>query len=329
MAEFEVIDKYFNFGHSGFNTSKRVIKSIGDDCAILDVPKKSKLVTSTDTLIEGVHFFSDVAAADLAYKALAVNVSDLAAMGAKPLAFTLAITLPETDSSWLSEFSRSLKQASKQFDIPLVGGDTTQGYNAQSGISITISVFGTVKKEKVLLRDTAKQDQDIWITGYLGNAAAALALHGKERLNEQQKYLWQQLVKPSINHKFSRKLTKYCQCAIDVSDGLLADLGHIIVQSKVGAKVNVEALPLSDALIDEVGIEEARQYALTGGDDYQLCFVADRKWRNSIHNLAERYDVSVSRIGKIVEQGMHIILEDKPLAITKNSWQHFKKQSCY
>ncbi|NVJ67350.1 MAG: thiamine-phosphate kinase [Gammaproteobacteria bacterium] len=319
MAEFQIIKNYFDFEQK---LSNSIVKSIGDDCAILDIPKNKQLVTSTDTLVAGVHFFDDVSSQDLAYKALAVNVSDLLAMGAKPLAFTLAITLPEINHDWLRTFSESLQQAANDFSINLVGGDTTQG-----PFSISITVMGLVKKGKAILRNGAKLGDDIWVTGSLGSARSALKLHGKSNLNYSEKVLWQALIKPEIPTKFSRKLAKFATSAIDISDGLLADLGHIMVQSQLGAQLIVEALPLQKSLIDTVGIESARQLALAGGDDYQLCFTANRKHRQRVLKHANKTSTQVTRIGKIIEHGYEILLEGETYPITENSWQHFKSES--
>ncbi len=316
MAEFNLIQNYFNFEQ---DLSKSVVKAIGDDCAILDIPKGRQLVTSTDTLISGVHFFDNIDPADLAYKALAVNVSDLLAMGAKPLAFTLAISLPGINASWLEAFSQSLQQAAQNFSINLIGGDTTQG-----SLSITITVYGTLKKGKAVLRNGAQLGDDIWVTSTLGSARSALKLHNKDSLSDEQKLLWQKLIRPQIPFKFAKRLNKFATAAIDLSDGLLADLGHIMVQSQLGARLMVETLPLEEALIEQEGIGQARQYALAGGDDYQLCFTAHKKYRKKILYHAEKTQTQVTRIGKIIEQGYQVLLNGEPLAITENSWQHFQ-----
>lgn len=318
MAEFQIIKDYFDFEQS---YSDSVVQSIGDDCAILDIPKGKQLATSSDTLVAGVHFFEDVCPQDLAYKALAVNVSDLLAMGAKPLAFTLAITLPKVENDWLKAFTNSLKQTAEKFSINLVGGDTTQG-----PLSISITAMGLVKKDKAVLRSGAQFEDDIWVTGFLGSARSALKLHGKAQLNQEEQQLWNSLVRPEIPYQFSKQLAKYATAAIDLSDGLLADLGHIMVQSQLGAELIVEALPVHESLIEVEGIESARQFALAGGDDYQLCFTANRKDREKILVQAEKKQIRVSRIGKIIEQGYRILLDGETFPITENSWQHFKNE---
>ncbi|GAA4362342.1 thiamine-phosphate kinase [Kangiella marina] len=341
MAEFDLIERYFTFEydfdqHSNDDdpkqastkksTSKpRVVKGIGDDCAIFDIPSKYQLVTSTDTLVDGVHFFSDLDPELIAHKALAANVSDLAAMGAKPLAFTLSISLPEINEYWLAGFSKGLKKASKRFKVPLVGGDTTQG-----PLNINITAYGSVKKGRLLERHNAEVGDDIWVTGYLGEAAAALELQDKalvreEALTAAESELWQALTRPLPPLEFARKLTKISCCGLDISDGLAADLGHILSKSQCGAKLSVESLPISEALIEVVGLEQARQYALNGGDDYQLCFTASNKHRNKILNLAERCSINVTRIGKIHEAGLQLTLNGQPFESNRASWQHFNQ----
>ncbi len=318
MSEFQIIKNYFDFEQQ---LSNLVVKSIGDDCAILDIPKNKQLVTSTDTLVSGVHFFEDVNPADLAYKALAVNVSDLIAMGAKPLAFTLSITIPEINSAWLQSFSQSLQQASNGFAINLIGGDTTQG-----PLAFSINVMGLVKKDRAILRSNAKIDDDIWVTGFLGSARGALKLHGKISLKNDEQSIWQSLIRPDIPYQFCKKLSKFASSAIDVSDGLLADLGHIIVQSKLGAKIIVETLPIQENLIALEGIDQGRQMALAGGDDYQVCFTADKEHRQKILKRAKKTNTPVTRIGKIIQQGYNILLDGEAYPITENSWQHFKAE---
>ncbi len=318
MAEFNIIQQYFNFEQ---NASESIVKAIGDDCAILDIPKNKQLVTSVDTLVTGVHFYADVSPQDLAYKALAVNVSDLLAMGAQPLAYTLAITLPENDKLWLDAFSKSLKETSEQFSINLVGGDTTQG-----PLSISIQVFGLVKKHKAILRSGAQIGDDIWITGTLGSAKIALDINHKQDRNEFESSLWNRLVRPEIPYHFARKkFFKFASAAIDISDGLHADLSHILEQSQLGAEIMVEALPLDEALIEVAGIDKARQLALSGGDDYQLCFTANESFRNTIHQHANKTNTRVTRVGKMVasKYSLKVLLNKEAYEMNQASWQHF------
>lgn len=344
MAEFDLIKQYFTFEYDFDQNSKgnidaeqassksskstakpRVVKGVGDDCAVFDIPNNYQLVTSTDTLVDGVHFFSELSPDLIAHKALAANVSDLAAMGAKPLAFTLSISLPEINEHWLANFSKGLQKVSTLFKIPLVGGDTTQG-----PLNINITAYGVVKKGRLLERNKAVSGDDIWVTGYLGEAAAALELENKalgshNNLTDAEQVLWSALTQPIPPLKFARKLTKLSCCGLDISDGLMADLGHILKKSECGATIMVESLPVSDALVEVVGMEQAKQFALNGGDDYQLCFTASSKHRNKVLNLAEKHGVNVSRVGSIQQDGVSIQLHGKPFTSNRASWQHFNK----
>ncbi|GAA0201801.1 thiamine-phosphate kinase [Kangiella japonica] len=342
MAEFDLIERYFTFEYDFSDDSKdtsanspsaksskkpRVVKGIGDDCAIFEIPNKYQLVISTDTLVDGVHFFSNLQPELIAHKALAANVSDLAAMGARPLAFTLSISLPDVSMEWLQGFSAGIKSASEAFKIPLVGGDTTQG-----PLNINITAYGTVKKDRLLERNKAQFGDDIWVTGNLGEAAAALDLHqktlvNKEALSASEQALWDALTKPEPPLKFARKLTKFSSCGLDISDGLAADLGHILKKSRCGATLNVESLPVSDALETVAGTEQARQYALNGGDDYQLCFTAPQSNRDKINKLAARQGVKISRIGSITDNGLKVLLHGKPFKSERRSWQHFNNDN--
>lgn len=320
MTEFEIIKRYFSFssGVAEKKSSKTIVESVGDDCAIIRVPKKHHLATSIDTFLEGRHFFEETNPADIAYKALTVNVSDLLAMGAKPLGFTLALSMPNVDASWLESFSHSLQATSELYQIPLIGGDTTRG-----PLSISVSAFGAVKKDKAVKRIGAKIGDDIWVTGSLGLGNAALNLHQKTSLSNFEQELWQHLLRPTIPFQFARKLSRYASAAIDVSDGLLADLEHITVASQVGAQIDVEVLPLSESLIEVVGLDGARQKALIGGDDYQLCFTAPKNKRDKIVSRANKTHTQVTRIGNIVERGLCPLLDGEPYPVTESGWQHF------
>ena len=184
----------------------------------------------------------------------------------------------------------------------------------------------------MLERDKAQIGDDIWVTGHLGEAAAALELHQKalgieESLTASEKTIWDALTKPMPPLKFARKLTKLSSCGLDISDGLAADLGHILKKSRCGATLNVESLPVSDALKTAVGWEQAPQYALNGGDDYQLCFTAPQSNRDKINKLAARQGVKVSRIGCITENGLKVLLHGKPFKSERRSWQHFNNDN--
>lgn len=291
-SEFSLIKTYF----SALTPDRDdVILGIGDDCALLAPPANHLLATSVDTLVSGVHFFADVDPYKLGHKVLAVNLSDLAAMGAQPAWFTLALTLPEANPEWLQAFSAGMADLAKQHNVQLVGGDTTRG-----PLSITIQVTGFVEPQKALRRDKAKPGDIIFVSGTLGDAGAGLLLKKGQlpvdMLNEQdQQFVIDRLESPDPRNQLALQLSGESQAAIDISDGLLADLKHILSASRVGAVIDTAALPLSAAL-QKIPTELALKLALTAGDDYELCFTvpADRA-----SMLEAKHTGQIIRIGEI------------------------------
>ena len=268
-SEFDVIKKYFTFS----SHREDVVIAVGDDCAVVAVPAGKQLLVTTDTLISGVHFPVSTSAEDIAYKSLMVNLSDLAAMGATPAWVTLAITLPDIDEQWLSAFSNQFSAVLSDFDVSLIGGDTTKG-----ALSITVQAMGLCDQEKILRRDQAKPGDKVFVTGYLGDAAIGLHAIIDDLNDEKLSACVDKLNRPEARVCFAEELVEYSQCAIDISDGLLSDLGHILTASGVGAELALEKIPLAASLacLDK---KTAWEIALTGGDDYQLCFtLAEDDW---------------------------------------------------
>jgi thiamine-monophosphate kinase len=265
VKEFELIYRYF----AGLGRGEAVELGVGDDCAIVRLEDGERLVTSIDTLVEGVHFFPDTFPEDVGYRAVAVALSDLAAMGARPLGMTLALTLPEVDDLWLHAFSQGVGQASAQYGLPLVGGDTTAG-----PLTLSVSVFGAVPSGQALLRSGARTGDRVCVSGPLGDAAAAVAcLQGLWQPDvEDAEYLLQQLYRPTIPLALGRRLLGVASAAIDISDGLLADAGHVARASGVRLNIDPQLLPLSPALAGLEDRESVQRWALAGGDDYQLLF---------------------------------------------------------
>lgn len=266
--EFSLIQRYFEQ-----LTPQRddVTLGIGDDCALLQCRADHVLAVSIDTLVEGVHFFADVDVKTLGHKSLAVGLSDLAAMGATPAWFTLALSLPDINEDWLRDFSQGLAALAFEHNIQLVGGDTTRG-----PLTISIQVHGFVKPEQALRRDGAHVGDLIYVTGTLGDAGAALQLTLQQLdeaalNNNDHSYLQQRLEQPCPRVAIGQQLSGFASSAIDISDGLLADLGHILEKSHVGATLDLTQLPLSPSL-DKIDKETAIQLALNSGDDYELCF---------------------------------------------------------
>ena len=268
MREFAAIEHYFS---QGFVSRPDVLLGVGDDAAMVNVPSDQELVISVDTLVEGVHFPKQTKAYDIGYKALAVNLSDMAAMGATPAWFTLALSCPEMSVSWLQQFSQGLRDLAIQHQVSLIGGDTT---HSPAGITISIQIMGFVPHTQALRRDKAQIGDAIFVTGTLGDAGLGLAsVFEQVTLPETDKHkLEQSLNRPMPRVVIGQQLRELgVRCAIDISDGLLADLGHILKASDVGACVNLTDLPLSDSLQNNVSLEQGWQLALSSGDDYELC----------------------------------------------------------
>lgn len=264
MAEFDLIQRYF----TQLTASREDTRlGIGDDCALLSVPAGYELATSTDTLVAGVHFFDDVAADSLGHKSLAVNLSDLAAMGADAAWVTLALTLDRTDPAWLQDFSRGFAALAAEFNVQLVGGDTTQG-----PLSICITALGLVPVGQALKRSAAKVGDLVCVTGQLGDAALALrALQGDPRAEPFLRELRHRLERPQPRLAAGQALRGLAHAAIDLSDGLISDLGHILKQSGVGATLQLAELPLSPQLHRYRQSDDSFALPLAGGDDYELC----------------------------------------------------------
>lgn len=318
LSEFSLIQHYFEQ-----LTPQRedVLLGIGDDCALLQCPAGHVVAASIDTLVEGIHFFSDVDPESLGHKSLAVGLSDLAAMGATPAWFTLAITLPEINERWLKGFAQGLATLAKQHKIQLVGGDTTRG-----PLTISIQVHGFVRPEQALRRDGAQVGDLIYVTGTLGDAGAALQLKlqqlNESSLHDEDKhYLQQRLERPTPRVEIGLKLLGLASSVIDISDGLLADLGHIIDRSGVGARLELAQLPLS-AAIQKLDSNTAEQLALMSGDDYELCFTV------SVDNVAQVENLLVeqcTRVGVINDQSAILCVDqnDQMIEFQGTGYDHF------
>jgi len=307
VGEFSLIDQYFNWHSTSIDLG------VGDDCALISIGVNQQLATSVDTLIEDVHFPKNTAASDIAYKALAVNLSDLAAMGATPKYFTLALTLPSEDKSWLYDFSNSLRSLAKQHQIVLVGGDTTKGK-----LSISINVTGVVDKGRALLRSGAKVGDYIFISNTVGDAALAW-----KQLQDNKTPSIELLKKfntPDPQVLLAQKLLSVANSCIDISDGLEQDLSHILKQSGVGASINLNDIPLSDEVLTYVQQTKDWCLPLAGGDDYELCFSVPKEKIKVVESIEKELDITLAKIGVVTEnQGLKI----KGLEKTCKSYQHF------
>jgi thiamine-monophosphate kinase len=317
-SEFSLIEQYF----SHLTTERTdVTLGIGDDCALLQCPSGKELAVSIDTLVEGVHFFADVDPHALGYKALAVNLSDLAAMGADPAWFTLALTLPDYKSDWLEGFCSGLTKAAKTSGIQLVGGDTTRG-----PLTISIQVHGLVDAGQALRRDGAKPGDRIYVSGTLGDAGAAL----KHRLeawspeilgDSDWTALQQRLEYPTPRNELARTIRHFASAAIDISDGLMADLSHILKRSGIGAKLLSHHLPLSSSM-KKLPQEIATELALGSGDDYELCFTVPSEL---VPEFEQRCS-DVTCIGEITSASGLILVDANGQEITatiRKGYDHF------
>ncbi len=314
--EFDLIAKHFTRATPG------AVLGVGDDCALLAPSPGMQLAMSTDMLLEGRHFSPQDSPAGLGHKSLAVNLSDLAAMGATPRWATLAIALPEANDAWLTAFARGFFRMADQHGIELVGGDTTRG-----ALTICITVIGEVPPGQALRRDGARVGDDVWVSGTLGAAALALAYRQGRLFMEQidAAKVLPALYLPTPRVELGIALRGIASSAIDISDGLLGDLGHILERSQVGAVVEFAALPMLPVAQTYLHENVARDCVLAGGDDYELCFTAPAEQRDTVLAAAQSAGVAVARIGCITaEPGLAVIDADgQPIPIDHTGYDHF------
>ncbi|MGI4777964.1 MAG: thiamine-phosphate kinase [Janthinobacterium lividum] len=324
MGEFDLIARYFTRPAAARQTPGRVALGVGDDCALLQPSAGMQLAVSTDMLVEGRHFLSTVDPVRLGHKALAVNLSDLAACGARPMAFTLSLALPSVDESWLEGFSRGLFALADAHGCELVGGDTTRG-----PLTIGITVFGEVPPGMALLRSGARAGDDLWVSGTLGDARLALEVFRGALALPAEAFATARarMETPSPRLALGQALRGVASAAADVSDGLLGDLSHILRASGVGARVDVDAAVARIALCAEpsLGIDMLRLCALSGGDDYELVFTAPAAARDAVESAGRQSATPVARIGRVeAEPGVRIVdANGVTLAQRFTSFDHF------
>jgi thiamine-monophosphate kinase len=318
LSEFDLIQRYFT------RPAPSAILGVGDDAALLCVADGMELVVSTDMLVSGTHFFPDADPFLLGHKTLAVNLSDLAAMGASPRWATLALSLPKADETWLQLFSAGFFELADAYGVELVGGDTTRG-----PLNLCVTIMGEVPRGKALLREGAQVGDDIWVSGLLGNAALGLAhLQGKITLPEEPRLsCLAALQQPQPRVALGLALRGIANSAIDISDGLLADLGHILEYSNAAAEVRYDRLPMSSFCVacDNEMLQLAQRCVLSGGDDFELCFTAPVAKRDELEKLATNLRLPLSRIGKIVSgRGCKVRAADgNVMTIKERGYDHF------
>lgn len=316
LGEFELINRYFvPLGHS----SPSLIMGIGDDAAIVSFPQP--VAITMDTLVEGIHFLHDDPPETIGHKVLAVNLSDLAAMGASPSSYLLAITLPKAEDAWLGAFAQGMSTLADRYGVTLIGGDTTSG-----PLSITVTAIGDIDPHRCLKRDAAKIGDDIYVTGTLG-AAALFILSRKEGivLSDSALAACQTAYQcPSPRVELGQALLGYAHACIDISDGLVADLGHILKASQVGATLDLNAIPLAQAL-SVLTQDRAQALAISGGDDYELCFTAPVSARESICHIAKDFHIDITRIGGVTSEAENMVLmrDNQILDWSLHGWEHF------
>ncbi len=307
-SEFELIRKYFT------RAPRQAVLGVGDDCALVRVDASAELAVSTDMLVEGRHFAAGADARSVGHKALAVNLSDMAAMGATPRWATLALALPRADERWLSAFARGLYALADRHEVDIVGGDTTRG-----PLTISITILGEVPAGLALFRAGARPGDDIWVSGALGGAAFAL-----ER--RRPKAASMRLHEPEPRVELGERLRGIASSAIDVSDGFAQDLGHILEASSVGALVHYAQLPRDPALLHEDDARLAARCVLAGGDDYELVFTAPQGRRGEVEVLSTELGLALSRVGSIQKGEPRLQLlgaNGKPMVVPRG-FDHFR-----
>lgn len=331
MAEFDLIERI----RSRIPARPDAVLGIGDDAAVVEVPADRQLVICADTLNAGVHFPPDTAPADIGWKALAVNLSDLAAMGAQPAWCTLSLSMPTDDPAWLDRFLDGFLDLAGQHRIALIGGDTTRG-----PLSISVTAHGLVEPGRALRRDGARSGDDVWVSGTLGDAAAALALvadpdepsvaaalpEGVDAPSAEDSGLRARLDRPEPRVALGLRLVGIASAAIDISDGLWSDLGHVCQASGLGARVELEALPCSAGLAQRFDDAARRSFQTTGGDDYELCFTASKSTRAQLEAIADQTGIALTRVGQMVsgEDGVSGVEADgTQWQPSRTGWVHF------
>ncbi|MBU3581091.1 thiamine-phosphate kinase [Polynucleobacter sp. AP-Capit-er-40B-B4] len=331
-GEFDLIERFFKTGANSLRTNadQAITLGIGDDCALIKPGADEEVAITSDMLVEGRHFFAGANPELLGRKALAVNLSDLAAMGARPIGFTLAIALPTVDNAWLEAFSKGLFAMAAEYSCPLIGGDTTAG-----PLTLSITAFGAIPTGEAIRRSGAMPGDDIWISGTVGDARLTLAAlrHEINLPAEDLQQIEHRMHNPTPRTELGVQLRNIASSALDVSDGLLGDLRHILKQSQVDAEIQLGKLPKS-ATLQKQGMQIQKQFSACGGDDYEICFTAPESQRDKIEAISKSIGLPLTIIGKTVlkndveakvylldESG--ILLSDAEAAPFLKSFDHF------
>ena len=325
LTEFELIDRFFRRPENSTGNARGIVLGIGDDAALLAPTPGNQLAASVDMLVSGRHFFANVEPEALGHKALAVNLSDMAAMGATPRWALLAGALPDADPQWLKAFARGFFALATAHGVDLVGGDSTRG-----PLNLCVTQLGEVPAGTALLRSGALAGDSIWLSGALGDASLALAHHaGRVVLSaDEAAACWNALLRPAPRVALGIRLRGLASAAIDVSDGLVGDLGHVLEASKVGAVLELAAIPRSKALDRQLASSArdiALQCLLAGGDDYELCFTAAPSHDPRVVALAVELGLELRRVGTIAPEPGLVVKDSsgRPLAPLPHAYDHF------
>jgi thiamine-monophosphate kinase len=308
LSEFSLIQRFFT-KQAIQNPSTRL--GIGDDCALLSIPDGYELAITTDTMVENVHFFKDTNPEQLGHKLLAVNLSDLASMGAKPLSVTLAITLPKVDEAWLSAFAKGFLTLAERYQVDLIGGDTTAG-----ALTLTVQALGIVPRGQALTRSAAKVGDFIYLSGSIGDAGLGLKITQGYACSQADNAL-KQFNQPEPACDTGQKLCGIANACIDISDGLASDLGHILQQSQVGACLDWEKLPLSDAVLSYIDDTNDWMLPLIAGDDYQLCFTVSPEKASHVPKHCQKIGIIEA------EHGLRLNKSGTTQTLEVKGYEHF------
>jgi thiamine-monophosphate kinase len=311
LGEFEIIARYF----ASHDVRRDVLLGIGDDAAVLQCESDKRLVVAMDTIVEGVHFLPDTDACDVAYRSLAVNLSDIAAMGAVPSWMTLSLSLPRSDEAWVRSFAEGLFSLARQHDVVLVGGDTVKG-----PLVVTVQIAGWVEANRWLTRSGAKPGDLLYVSGIPGEAAAGLSLMKQGVQGAAAAHLRSRFLRPEPRVELGRALREIASSTMDISDGLLTDLDKLCASSACGARVELERLPKSESMQQLFDRDSCIDFALAGGDDYELLFTVPPEHSQSIADLS----IICTRIGEVTtDRRVECVRDGQPVNVQRRGYDHF------
>jgi len=311
-------DYIINYVQSNIKTnSKNVLKSIGDDCAVIKVSPLKFFVITTDTSLLGPHFTNDYSPYEIGYKCLATNLSDIAAMGCNPKYMFMAMTIPSLKTSWIKSFFKGIKELTDKYDVALIGGDTNKG-----PLSISIQVIG-INKHKVLYRSGAKLNDDIYVTGELGSARAALMIKNIKAYAKEFRSLKNALHMPIPRISLGMGLSKFATSCIDISDGIAKDIKNIINESHCGADIFIDKIPVNKIIKNIIPENNYYDAVIGGGEDYELCFTAGINDANKVKYLSKKHNIKITKIGKITNKSLIYYENNKRVDIKLKGYDHF------